>query len=140
MYISHMRSEADNIESAIGEVITIARDGHLPAEIYHLKLAGTGNWDKLPRVIAQIEAARRAGLRITANMYLYTAGGTGLDAVLPPWVQDGGRDPMVARLRDPAIRARVLRRCALRPARGRICFARPAAAPTCCSSKSAIRR
>jgi N-acyl-D-amino-acid deacylase len=103
-----MRSEADNIESAIREVITIAREGHLPAEIYHLKLAGTRNWDKLPRVIAQIEAARRSGLRITANMYLYTAGGTGLDAVLPPWVQDGGRDPTVARLRDPAVRARVL--------------------------------
>jgi N-acyl-D-amino-acid deacylase len=108
MYISHMRSEADNIERAVDEVITIAREGHLPAEIYHLKMAGTRNWDKLPKVIAQIEAARRSGLRITTNMYLYTAGGTGLDAVLPPWVQDGGRDALVKRLRDPAIRARVL--------------------------------
>ncbi len=108
MYISHMRSEADDIDSAIDEVITIAREGNLPAEIYHLKLAGTRNWGRLPQVIAQIEAARRAGLRITTNMYLYTAGGTGLDAVMPPWVQDGGRDAFLARLRDPEIRARVL--------------------------------
>jgi N-acyl-D-amino-acid deacylase len=108
MYISHMRSEADDIDSAIDEVITIAREGKLPAEIYHLKLAGTRNWDRLPQVIAQIEAARRAGLRITTNMYLYTAGGTGLDAVMPPWVQDGGSEAFLARLRDPEIRARVL--------------------------------
>ncbi|WP_129791318.1 amidohydrolase family protein [Sphingosinicella sp. CPCC 101087] len=108
MYISHMRSEADDIDDAIDEVITIAREGNLPAEIYHLKLAGTRNWDRLPEVIAQIEAARAAGQRITTNMYLYTAGGTGLDAVMPPWVQDGGRDAFLARLRDPEIRARVL--------------------------------
>ena len=108
MYISHMRSEADKIDVAIDEVIRIAREGHLPAEIYHLKQAGTANWSRQPAVIDQIEAARRAGLRITANMYLYTAGGTSLDATLPPWVQDGGRDKMVARLRDPAVRARVL--------------------------------
>ena len=108
MYISHMRSEADDIGSAIDEVIAIAREGGLPAEIYHLKLAGTRNWDRLPEVIARIEAARRSGVRITANMYLYTAGGTGLDAVMPPWVQDGGREAFLARLRDPAIRARVL--------------------------------
>jgi N-acyl-D-amino-acid deacylase len=108
MYISHMRSEADNIDKAVAEVIEISRKGRLPAEIYHLKMAGTRNWNRLPAVIAQIEAARRAGLRITANMYLYTAGGTGLDAVLPPWVQDGGREALLKRLSDPAIRARVL--------------------------------
>jgi N-acyl-D-amino-acid deacylase len=108
MYISHMRSEADDIDEAIDEVITIAREGRLPAEIYHLKLAGTRNWDRLPEVIAKIEAARREGLRITTNMYLYTAGGTGLDAVLPPWVQDGGEEAFLARLRDPKIRARVI--------------------------------
>jgi N-acyl-D-amino-acid deacylase len=108
MYITHMRSEADDIDKAIAEVITIAREGRLPAEIYHLKLAGKDNWGRLPAVVAQIEAARRAGLRITTNMYLYTAGGTGLDAVMPPWVQDGGTDAFLARLRDPAIRARVL--------------------------------
>ena len=109
MYISHMRSEADDIDSAIDEVITIAREGKLPAEIYHLKLAGTRNWDRLPKVIAQIEAARQKGQRITTNMYLYTAGGTGLDAVMPPWVHDGGGDAFMARLRDPKIRARVLK-------------------------------
>jgi N-acyl-D-amino-acid deacylase len=108
MYISHMRSEADKIDTAIAEVIEISRKGGLPAEIYHLKQAGTENWKRLPEVVAQIEAARRSGLRITANMYLYTAGGTGLDAVLPPWVQDGGRDALLQRLRDPTIRARVL--------------------------------
>ncbi|HEX7115210.1 MAG TPA: D-aminoacylase [Steroidobacter sp.] len=108
MYISHMRSEADDIDKAIEEVITIAREGKLPAEIYHLKLAGKRNWDRLPEVIAKIEAARREGLRITTNMYLYTAGGTGLDAVLPPWVQDGGEEAFLARLRDPEIRARVV--------------------------------
>ncbi|WP_284734490.1 N-acyl-D-amino-acid deacylase family protein [Sphingosinicella terrae] len=108
MYISHMRSEADDIGEAIDEVVTIAREGDVPAEIYHLKLAGTRNWDRLPQIVAQIEAARRAGLRITANMYHYTAGGTGLDAVMPPWVQDGGSEAFLARLRDPAIRARLL--------------------------------
>lgn len=108
MYISHMRSEADQIGSAIDEVITIAREGGLPAEIYHLKLAGKNNWGRLPEVVAQIESARRSGIRLTANMYLYTAGGTGLDAVIPPWAQDGGRDAMVERLQDPGSRARVL--------------------------------
>lgn len=109
MYISHMRSEADDIGSAIDEVITIAREGNLRAEIYHLKLAGKRNWGRLPEIVAQIEEARRSGVRLTTNMYLYTAGGTGLDAVIPPWVQDGGRDAMVERLKDPATRARVLK-------------------------------
>lgn len=108
MYISHMRSEADNIGEAIDEVITISREGGLPAEIYHLKLAGKRNWDRLPEVVAQIENARASGLRITTNMYLYTAGGTSLDAVIPPWAHSGGRDAMVERLRDPATRARIL--------------------------------
>lgn len=108
MYISHMRSEADNIGEAIDEVITISREGGLPAEIYHLKLAGKRNWDRLPEVVAQIENARASGLRITTNMYLYTAGGTSLDAVIPPWAHSGGREAMVERLRDPATRARIL--------------------------------
>ena len=108
MYISHMRSEADNIGEAIDEVITISREGGLPAEIYHLKLAGKRNWDRLPEVVAQIEDARASGLRITTNMYLYTAGGTSLDAVIPPWAHSGGREAMVERLRDPATRARIL--------------------------------
>ncbi|MBU1253662.1 MAG: D-aminoacylase [Alphaproteobacteria bacterium] len=108
MYISHMRSEADEIGSAIDEVITIAREAGLPAEIYHLKLAGKRNWDRLPEIVAKIEDARRSGIRLTTNMYLYTAGGTGLDAVIPPWVQAGGRDAMLERLQDPATRARIL--------------------------------
>nr|WP_232366788.1 amidohydrolase family protein [Alteripontixanthobacter muriae] len=108
MYISHMRSEADDIGTAIDEVITIAREGSLPAEIYHLKLAGKSNWDRLPEVVAQIEKARRSGIRLTTNMYLYTAGGTGLDAVIPPWVQAGGRDAMLERLQDPQTRTKVL--------------------------------
>jgi N-acyl-D-amino-acid deacylase len=108
MYISHMRSEADEIGSAIDEVITIAREAGLPAEIYHLKLAGKRNWGRLPEIVAQIEDARRSGIRLTTNMYLYTAGGTGLDAVIPPWVQAGGRDAMLERLQDPATRARIL--------------------------------
>lgn len=108
MYISHMRSEADDIGSAIDEVITIAREGGLPAEIYHLKLAGKSNWDRLPEIVAQIENARRSGVRLTTNMYLYTAGGTGLDAIIPPWVQAGGRDAMLQRLEDPQTRAKVL--------------------------------
>ena len=108
MYISHMRSEADDIGSAVDEVITIAREGGLPAEIYHLKLAGKSNWDRLPEIVGKIENARRSGIRLSANMYLYTAGGTGLDAVIPPWVKDGGSDAMLERLRDPDVRARVL--------------------------------
>ncbi|MDP4540019.1 D-aminoacylase [Qipengyuania sp. DY56-A-20] len=108
MYISHMRLEADEIGSAIDEVITIAREAGLPAEIYHLKLAGKRNWDRLPEIVAKIEDARRSGIRLTTNMYLYTAGGTGLDAVIPPWVQAGGRDAMLERLQDPATRARIL--------------------------------
>lgn len=108
MYISHMRSEADNIGTAIDEVITIAREGDLPAEIYHLKLAGKENWNRLPEIVAQIENARRSGIRLTTNMYLYTAGGTGLDAVIPPWVQAGGRDAMLERLQNPQMRAKVL--------------------------------
>ncbi|KWV95501.1 amidohydrolase family protein [Erythrobacter sp. AP23] len=108
MYISHMRSEADDIGSAVDEVITIAREGGLPAEIYHLKLAGKRNWDRLPEVISKIEDARRSGIRLSTNMYLYTAGGTGLDAVIPPWAQDGGRDAMLERLQDPGTRVRVL--------------------------------
>ena len=108
MYISHMRSEGDNITAAIDELVTIAREADVPAEIYHLKLAGKDNWDRLPQVIAQIEAARAEGLEITTDMYLYTAGGTFLGAVTPPWAQDGGYDALLARLRDPATRARIV--------------------------------
>jgi N-acyl-D-amino-acid deacylase len=107
MYISHMRNESDHIDQAIAELIEIARASGGPAEIYHLKLAGRANWGKLPAVTAQIEAARKAGIRITTDMYTYTAGATGLDAAMPTWVQAGGLEKWIERLKDPAIRAKV---------------------------------
>ncbi|MEM8961955.1 MAG: D-aminoacylase [Acidobacteriota bacterium] len=108
MYISHLRSEGDRLLEALDELITIARDANVAAEVYHLKAAGQGNWHKLDEVVERIEAARAEGLAITTDMYLYTAGATGLNATMPPWVQEGGHDSWVARLRDPAIRARVI--------------------------------
>ena len=108
MYISHIRNESDQLLEAIDELIEIARKSGGPAEIYHLKQAGAENWDKLPAVIARVEGARKAGLRITADMYTYTAGATGLNASMPLWVQDGGLEAWIARLKDPAIRARVI--------------------------------
>jgi N-acyl-D-amino-acid deacylase len=107
MYISHMRSEGDRLVEAVDELIDIARRSGGPAEIYHLKMAGRDNWAKLPQVVQRIEAARAQGLRITTDMYLYTAGATGLDAAMPLWVQEGGLERWIERLRDPAIRARV---------------------------------
>ena len=107
MYIVHMRSEANRLMEAIDETITIAREADVPAEIYHLKMAGKDNWGKLDAVIEKIEAAQREGLRITADMYTYTAGATGLDASMPPWVQEGGYSEWKRRLQDPEIRARV---------------------------------
>jgi N-acyl-D-amino-acid deacylase len=108
MYTVHMRSEADRIESALQETIDIAQASGAPAEIYHLKIAGKDNWGKLDRVIAAVEKARAAGVRISADMYTYTAGATGLDAAMPLWVQDGGLETWIERLKDPAIRARVI--------------------------------
>lgn len=108
MYISHMRNESDRIGAAIDELITIARESGGPAEIYHLKEAGAANWGKLPAVVKQVEAARAAGIRITADMYTYTAGATGLDASMPLWVQAGGLEAWIKRLKDPKQRARVL--------------------------------
>jgi len=109
MYISHMRSEGNRLLEAVDELITIARRAHVPAEIYHLKAAGRANWGKLDSVIARVERARAEGLRITADMYTYTAGATGLDAAMPPWVQEGGLEAWRRRLQEPAIRARVAR-------------------------------
>ena len=109
MYISHLRSEGNRLLEAVDELIAIAREARVPAEIYHLKAAGRANWGKLPEAIAKIEAARATGLRITADMYTYTAGATGLDAAMPPWVQEGGLEKWRERLRDPAIRERVER-------------------------------
>lgn len=107
MYISHMRSEGNKLLEALDELITIAREAGLPAEVYHLKAAGRKNWHKLEPLIEKIEAARAAGIRITADMYTYTAGATGLDASMPPWVQEGGYRQWTRRLMDPAIRKTV---------------------------------
>lgn len=109
MYISHMRSEGDRLLESVDELIEISRRSGAPAEIYHLKQAGRSNWNKLDEVIRKVEAARAEGLRITADMYTYTAGGTNLAASMPPWVQDGGTETMLERLRDPAVVARVKR-------------------------------
>ena len=109
MYISHIRSEGTRLLEAADELIAISREANISAEFYHLKAAGRSNWNKLDGLISKIESARAVGLRITADMYTYTAGQTGLDAAMPPWVQEGGFKDWVARLRDPAIRARVKR-------------------------------
>jgi len=108
-YISHMRSEGDRFEEALEELILIAREAKVHAEVYHLKAAGEKNWPKMQKAIARIDAARSQGLGISANMYSYTAGATGLDAAMPPWVQEGGIDAWVARLQQPEIRARVIK-------------------------------
>ena len=107
IYATHMRSEGHRLLEAIDETIEISRRSGTPAEIYHLKAAGRENWPKLEPAIARIDAARRWGLRVTTEMYAYPAAGTGLDASMPPWVQEGGNDAWFARLRDPTIRRRV---------------------------------
>ena len=109
IYISHMRSEGTRFLEAIDETLTIARQAHIRAEIYHLKASGKSNWPKLGPAIAKIEAARKEGLDITADMYTYTAGSTGLDAAMPPWVQEGGYDAWAQRLRNEKVRERVRR-------------------------------
>ena len=106
-YISHMRSEGNRLIEAIEELIRIAREAKIPAEIYHLKAAGQANWPKMDQVIAMVEKARKEGLKITADMYTYTAGATGLDAAMPPWVLDGGYDEAYKRLKDPAMRQKI---------------------------------
>jgi N-acyl-D-amino-acid deacylase len=109
MYISHIRSEGTGLLEAADELIGIAREAGISAEFYHLKAAGRPNWNKLDALIRKIETARAGGLRITADMYTYTAGQTGLDAAMPPWVQEGGYKAWAERLKDPAIRERVRR-------------------------------
>jgi len=107
-YISHLRSEGDRFLESVDELITIARAAGVPAEIYHLKAAGASNWPKMDQAIAKIEAARKEGLRITADMYTYTAGATGFDACIPPWSRAGGYDALFKRIADPATRARMI--------------------------------
>ena len=108
MYISHMRSEGDYWLEAIDELIQIAKEANIPAEIYHLKAGGKDNWSKWETAVAKIDSARSAGLQITTDMYTYTAGATGLDASMPPWVQEGGYGKWAERLQDPAIRKKVI--------------------------------
>ena len=107
MYISHLRSEGNRLLESVDELIRISQVAGVPAEIYHLKAGGESNWSKMDEVIAKVEYARNDHQRITADMYTYTAGSTGLDAAMPPWVQEGGYDAWAERLKDPAIRARV---------------------------------
>jgi len=106
-YTAHIRSEGAQLIEAVQETIRISREAGLPAEIYHLKASGEANWPKMDQVIRMIEDARKQGVKITADMYTYPAGGTGLDASLPPWVFDGGRDAAYKRLRDPATRQKI---------------------------------
>jgi N-acyl-D-amino-acid deacylase len=107
MYISHLRSEGNRLLEAVDELLHIAREANIAAEIYHLKAAGSDNWSKLDEVVAKLNAARAEGLHVTTNMYTYTAGATGLDAAMPPWVQEGGLRTWIERLQNPDIRARV---------------------------------
>jgi len=106
-YISHMRSEGNQLLEAIDELLRISKEANIPAEIYHIKAAGQPNWGKADAMLAKIEDAQKAGLKITADMYTYTAAGTGLDACLPPWTEDGGYPALFQRLRDPATRAKI---------------------------------
>lgn len=106
-YISHMRSEGNRLVEAVEELLRISREAKIPAEIYHLKAAGKANWQKIDTVIAMIEKARAEGLKITADMYTYPAGATGLDAAMPPWVLDGGYEAAFKRLKDPATRKKI---------------------------------
>jgi N-acyl-D-amino-acid deacylase len=106
-YISHMRSEGNRLLEALDELIRISRQAGIPAEVYHIKAAGQPNWGKIDNLLSRIEAAQKEGLKITADMYTYTAGGTGLDACLPPWTEDGGYPALFKRLRDPATREKI---------------------------------
>lgn len=108
-YISHLRSEGNRLLEAVDELMEISRRAKLPAEIYHLKAAGKNNWPKMDQVIQKVEAAQKAGQDISADMYTYTAGATGLDASMPPWVQEGGYEAWKKRLQNPEIRTRVLK-------------------------------
>jgi N-acyl-D-amino-acid deacylase len=106
-YISHIRSEGNQLLESLDELIRISREAGIPSELYHIKAAGEKNWPKEDQLLARIEAAQKEGLKITADMYTYTAAGTGLDACLPPWTEDGGYPALFKRLRDPATREKI---------------------------------
>ncbi|WP_339814703.1 D-aminoacylase [uncultured Imperialibacter sp.] len=107
-YITHMRSEGNQLLEAVDETIRIAKESGIPAEIYHLKGAGTDNWWKIDTLLTMIEGARAEGIKLTTDMYTYTAGATGLDASMPPWVQEGGPEKWRERLQDPDVRKKVI--------------------------------
>ena len=109
IYATHMRSEGDGMVAALDETFRIAREAHIPAEIWHLKVAGKKNWGHMPEMIKRIEAARASGLDITADTYAYTAWFNDMSAFVPPWAHDGGNEKMVERLKDPALRARIVK-------------------------------
>jgi N-acyl-D-amino-acid deacylase len=102
-----MRSEGNQLLEAFDELLRISREAHIPAEVYHIKAAGKSNWPKLDALLARIEAAQKEGIKITADMYTYTAAGTGLDACLPPWTEAGGYPALFERLRNPAMREKI---------------------------------
>lgn len=106
-YISHLRSEGNEWVEAVEELIRISREAGLPAEIYHIKAAGRQNWNKVDQVLALVNSARRSGLKITADMYMYPAGATGLNSSLPPWTMDGGYEALFKRLEDPSMRQKM---------------------------------
>src|SRR5258705_1245914 len=107
-YISHMRSEGNRLTEAVAELIRISREAKIPAESFHLKAAGKQNWSKMDQVLKMVNDARRQGLKITADMYTYPAGATGLDAAMPPWALDGGYDALYKRIKDPATREKLV--------------------------------
>ena len=104
MYIAHIRSEGNAIFEAVDETIRIAREANVPAEIYHLKFSGKDNWSKIDSVIAMIDKANQSGLHITADMYTYIAGATGVDAAMPPWLQEGGINEWIKRMKIEKIK------------------------------------
>lgn len=115
-YISHIRNEGEGLIEALEELLRISREAGIPAEIYHLKAASESNWDKMDRVIAMVEAARRRGLKITADMYLYTASSNGIAARIPAWAHSGGNEALFGRLQDPATRQKISDEMHKRPA------------------------
>ncbi len=116
IYATHMRNESNSVLEAIDEALRIGREGHIPVEIWHLKVAGKDNWGRMPEVVAKISSARAAGADVSADTYAYTAWYNGFSAFIPPWAHDGGTAKLVERLKDPATRARI-RKDMLSPSR-----------------------
>jgi N-acyl-D-amino-acid deacylase len=108
MYIAHIRSEGNAIEQAVDETIRIGREANIPVEIYHLKFSGQPNWSKFDTVVAMIDKANKSGVKVTADMYNYVAGATGLDAAMPPWIQEGGIKEWIKRMQNPVLRKKAL--------------------------------